>query len=294
MGGDALPLVTAPSGRTATGRHGAVCDRRNRQPQNGEAEPRGVGAPLPPAPHCLGRVRGAPAHPEPHRESGPWGTSEPASSSGPCRAQYSSSGRCQPLPQPRPQGWQLGVTGVPTGTPHSTAIPEHSPCPTNAACGRRRRASTAATCSPAAGGGGWLQEGAIRKSKEKPGWRSRCGRTFPAGKLLGRALPGCPCSWRSRQRGTARCRVEEHRAGASPTRPTPTGVGCRCPRPRFGWLLKADFPQHPFPATLPCLLPATPAASPTAAGWARWEPAPPAKASQPRADPARAPGSRLK
>lgn len=146
------------------------------------------------------------------------------------------------------------MAGVPAGNPHSTAIPERSPCPTNAACGGCR-AGAAATCSPAAGGGSSLQEGAIRKSKEKPGWRSRCGRTFPAGKLLGSAPLGSPCSWRSRQRGTAWCCVEEHRAGASPTHHAPTGISRRCSRLRLCCCLRQISLSIPSPPPRPARSP---------------------------------------
>lgn len=155
--GDALPLVTAPAGPTATGRHGAACDRRNRQPQHREAEPQGVGAPLPLAPPLPGTGRKGSHTPGPPPGIGAVGGPQRLLQAAvPAEPSTAPPGAASPPPRPRPQGWQLGVTGVPTGTPHSTAVPERSPCPTNAACGGRR-AGAAATCSPAAGGGSSLQ-----------------------------------------------------------------------------------------------------------------------------------------
>lgn len=118
-----LPLVTALSSPAAPGRHRATCDQRNRQPQNGDTEPQGAGAPLPLAPHCLGRLRGVPTHPEPLENQGHGDLRG-------CCKQQSRLTQHSSLPQPCPQGWQRGVAAVAAGPP-STAVP---PCCPRSCC----------------------------------------------------------------------------------------------------------------------------------------------------------------
>lgn len=175
------------------------------------------GCPQPPAPHCPGRVRRGSCSPRALEERRPWGT-----------IKQRSLGRAL-WPWQHPQGWQPEVAKVAT---------QPSPCPTSAACGSPRPAP-AATCAAAAGGGGSLREGAIRSSKGKGGWGSRCSTTFPAGKLLDSTL-GCPGSRHSWQPGTEwRSTMPEHH-------PRPSCAHRRLSA-QLGWLRQASlsFPSQP-------------------------------------------------
>lgn len=137
--------------------------------------------------------------------------------------------------------------------PGMTTSPGMCGVPTQHSCTRAQplppQPQPAAAAEPAlqprAPGNGrrWLsQEGAIRKSKENPSWKSHCSSIFPASMSLLLAGPAVEpsvvlCGEALRQSITHSPHAHQH---------------ClQLLLDQFGWLLKADFPKLPFPATLP-------------------------------------------
>lgn len=209
-----LPLLLAPSAPQQRG-----------SPKMGQQSPR-EWCPAAPSAPCPGRVRGAPAHPEP---PGTGGQARPSSSSS-CQAWPSSSGH---LHVPR------AGSSVPSGSlePTATLGPQWSP--PRAACGGRR-AGAAATCSPAAGGGGCEKE-PLGKAKTNPAGGAAAARPSLPERSL--AAPGDAGAL---GRAGSGARMEERRAGASPT-PQQRGLP-RLLAP-FGRVFKADLPQQPLPGS---------------------------------------------
>lgn len=202
---------------------GSISPTAAGQPQNGPAEPQRV------VPCCPQRPlprsgQGGSCTPRAPRDWGPGETFEQRQLPSPARLLR---------PPPHPQGWQRSPVGIPGAHSHPGAVVEPPTRSLRWPPGRCR--SHVLTGS----GRRRLREGAIRKSKDKPGWRSRCGTTFPARKILGSAR-GCRSSWRSRQWGAD---------GGAPRRSiahAPTAGAAAAAGP-LGRVFKADLPQQPLP-----------------------------------------------
>lgn len=246
-GGDVLPLVTAQSSLTARGRHRVACDWGNRQPQNREAESQAAGALLLPAPHWQGRIRGAPTNPESLGNRGHGGLQ------GLLQAAVAAE-LLQTLPA-QAMTTSPGMCGVPTQHSCTRAQPQ-PPQPQPAAAAEPALQPRA----PGSGRRRLSQEGAIRKSKENPSWRSRCRSIFPASMSLLLAWLAVEPSvvlrgGALRQSITYTPHAHQH--------------WLQLLWDQFGWLLKADFPQLPFAATLPFYAAPCHPGSTTCHGWAQ-------------------------